>query len=426
MRESYQAILDYIVGLEIVDTHEHLTGLEANRNRETDVLQEYLTHYFNSDLRSAGLSAAALRQVMDHTQPLLARWEIVEPYWEMARHTGYGRSLDLTVQALYGLDGIRRDTLLALNEAFLQTLATPGHYRRVLKDASRIAISLLDAEGPYDPAFFRPVVRLDRFIWPRNLQTVLWVEEEYGARIHSLDDWLAACEATLLRAREQGAVAIKNSDAYVRSLRFEPTPLREAERGIEAMRAVRHMPDWEEKPINVDVAFQDAMFHYILGLAEKHAMPVQIHTGIQEGSGNLLTNSDPQLLNPVFVQYPGINFDIFHIGYPYQHTLSALAKMFPNVYIDMCWAHIISPTASVNALAEWIDSVPVNKISAFGGDYGFVDAVYGHQWLARRNVAQALARKVEEGVFDVARACEIARLLFIENPARLFGLEGLA
>ena len=48
----------------------------------------------------------------------------------------------------------------------------------------------------------------------------------------------------------------------------------------------------------------------------------------------------------------------------------------------MCWAHMISPTASINALIEYLDSVPTNKNSAFGGDYRFVDGVYGHQYLA--------------------------------------------
>ena len=423
MGDRYDAILAYIEGLEIVDTHEHLAGLEISRERHTDVLREYLGAYISGDLRSAGLGAAKLAYATDATQPLVARWETVEPYWELARHTGYGRSLDITVQALYGLDGIRRETIVELNQAFLRTLEAPGHYQRVLKETSRIAVSLLDAEGPWDPAFFRPVARLDRFVMPLSLRTVIEVEEEYGIRVRSLDDWLGACEASLDSAREQGSVAIKNSDAYVRSLDFAFVPLREAERGIEAMRSLRHRPDWYEHPLHVDKAFQDAMFHHVLGLAERREMPVQIHTGIQGGSGNLLTHSDPQLLNPLFVQYPGVKFDVFHIGYPYQHTLSALAKMFPNVYIDMCWAHIISPTASVHALAEWLDAVPVNKISAFGGDYAIVDAVYGHQWLARRNVARALARKVQEGVFDVARACEIARLLFIDNPAELFGLE---
>lgn len=44
--------------------------------------------------------------------------------------------------------------------------------------------------------------------------------------------------------------------------------------------------------------------------------------------------------------------DIFHIGYPYQNVVGALAKMFPNVWIDMCRAHAISPEASVRAIFE--------------------------------------------------------------------------
>ncbi len=77
----------------------------------------------------------------------------------------------------------------------------------------------------------------------------------------------------------------------------------------------------------------------------------------------------------------------------------------------------------MDALAEWIDLVPVNKISAFGGDYLFVDGVCGHQYLARVNVSRALARKVEEFVIDVERAKEIARLLFYENPLKIFKLQ---
>ena len=46
--------------------------------------------------------------------------------------------------------------------------------------------------------------------------------------------------------------------------------------------------------------------------------------------------------------------------------------------------------------------MPASKISAFGGDYCFVDGVYDHQYLARRNVASALAQKVGDGSFDLA------------------------
>jgi hypothetical protein len=96
--------------------------------------------------------------------------------------------------------------------------------------------------------------------------------------------------------------------------------------------------------------------------------------------------------------------------------------MFPNVFIDMCWAHIISPSASIHALEGFLDTVPYNKISAFGGDYIFVDAIYGHLNIARQNVSRVLAQKVTDGKFSVEKAIEIATALFYENPKRIFKL----
>jgi hypothetical protein len=54
-----------------------------------------------------------------------------------------------------------------------------------------------------------------------------------------------------------------------------------------------------------------------------------------------------------------------------------------------------------------------------------VDGVYGHQYLARQNVTRALAQKVIDGSFSLARAKEIASWVFFENPKRIFGLERL-
>jgi uncharacterized protein len=169
--------------------------------------------------------------------------------------------------------------------------------------------------------------------------------------------------------------------------------------------------------------FQDYMMHFVLRLANKRNLTYQFHTGIQAGNGNRISSSDPSLLSNLFLDYPDVDFDIFHIGYPYQHIVSVLAKTFPNVYIDMCWAHIISPNACVHALVEWLDTVPANKISAFGGDSHSVDAVYGHQYIARVNVSKSLAQKVDEGDMDMDAAKHIASLLFYENPLRIFKLQ---
>ena len=421
MKSAFQEIFEYVKELEIIDSHEHLPHREDARDKDTDVLKEYLAHYFNSDLISAGLKPNDFEKVIDHKIPIMERWDIVEPYWENCRYTGYGRALDISVKAIYNIDGISRDTILQLDDAFQKSLK-PGHFKRVLKDMSKIKISLLDANLDCDTCFFRSVYRLDHFIYPLGRDTLKHVERSSGIRINSFDDWLDACEMALDNALKAGAVALKSGLAYNRTLKCQRYTRSQAEACFNEIFKTFNLPEWDTNPMAIGKPLQDYMMHYILRLANKRGLTFQFHTGLQEGNGNIIYNSDPSLLSNLFLEYPDVDFDIFHIGYPYQHILSALAKNFPNVYIDMCWAHIISPAASVNALYEWIDSVPFNKIIAFGGDYMIVDAVYGHQYLARVNVSKALAYKVEEGVFGVDEAKHIAKMLFFDNPKRIFKL----
>jgi len=421
MSRVYEEIFDFIQTLEIIDTHEHLPFKEEAREKPTDVLREYLSQYFKDDLFSSGLSQEEFDRAIDIASPLPERWKIVEPYWEACRYTGYGRALDAAAQGLYGIESITGETLEALDAAFQQSLQ-PGHFRKVLKEKSKIRISLLDSNLECDREFFRSVYRLDHFILPRTGDQVRQVETETGIPICAFEDWLEACERSLDQALEKGAVALKSALAYLRPLAYERVVRADAERAFNEIWNRRHFPDWEPEVFTIGRPLQDFMMHSLLRLANRRSLTVQFHTGLHAGNNNLIRNSDPTLLSNLFMAYPNVRFDLFHIGYPYQNLLSALAKNFPNVTIDMCWAHIISPTASVQALIEWIDSVPINKISAFGGDYGFIDAIYGHQLMARQNVSQALAVKVEAGVFDLDRAKQIARMLFIDNPIRIFNL----
>jgi len=335
--------------------------------------------------------------------------------------------LDISVKALYGVEKICISTIEQLNQAFLESLK-PGHFRKVLKEKSKIKVSLLDSLDSNlecDQSFFRSVYRLDNFIYPKNGAEIKEVERQSDIRICSLDDWLEACKLMLDKALESGAIALKSALAYERTLKYERASKNEAENEFNQIFKAKHLREPANQVFTVGVGenFQNYMMHFILGLANKRNLTFQFHTGLQEGSGNIIYHSDPSLLSNLFLEYPDVDFDIFHIGYPYQQVLSVLAKTFPNVYINMCWAHIISPTASINALAEWIASVPFNKISAFGGDYCFIDAVYGHQYLARVNVSKALARKVKEGVFDLEKAKEISQMLFYQNPLKIFKLE---
>lgn len=423
MRSSYEEIYETICALDIIDTHEHLPYREQDRPRDTDILREYLTHYFSCDLVSAGLPPEKLEYCRDISVPLMRRWELLEPFWNAARHTGYGRSLDIAVSELYGMDRICSDTLEALNADFLQSLQ-PGHFEKVLKKTAKIKISLVDGckgLSNCDARFFRPVFRLDMHRGYAKRGAFRRLSEESGIEIRCFDDWLEVTEREMDRAIADGCVALKIGDAYNRPLLYPKVEMSDARDEF-----LRMFNSKDGELDDFGATFQNFMLHYVLGLAGKRRLTVQIHTGLQEGNGNMLAHSDPLLLNNLFLAYPDVCFDIFHMGYPFEHKLSALAKNFANVHIDMCWAHIISPAACVNAMAEWFDSVPANKISAFGGDYCFIDGVAGHSRMARQNVGKALARKVDEGCFDVDEAKRLAVMLFVGNPSRIFKLKDLA
>jgi predicted TIM-barrel fold metal-dependent hydrolase len=434
MKDTYNEILEYINTLEIIDTHEHLPSKEKDRDMGADVLQEYLSHYFNRDLISAGLPKDDYDRIIDEDMSIGDRWKLVEPFWEASRYTGYGRALDVAAADIYGIEKMDSSNIEELDKRF-QKAKKPGHFKNILKNKCKIKTSLLNVETlaeKYDPReersihcdkeLFSPVYRLRDLIYPDLWSRIEKVEKQSGVRITSFSRWLEASEVLIEKAYSMGAVALKNGLAYLRTLKYERVDWSTAEEEFNRIFTTKHIPDWDERPAPTGKAFQDYMFHYILDIANKKNLIVQIHTGIQEGSGNILSNSNPELLSNLFLEYPDVTFDIFHISYPYQNELTVLAKNFANVFIDMCWAHIVSPNASINALLEWFDTVPLNKVSAFGGDYLFVDGVYGHLKLARQDVAKSLAIKVEQGLFDIEKAKEVAGMLFYDNPKNIFRL----
>lgn len=404
----YESLYQSISTLPVIDTHEHL--ILADMRPDHDVLSDYLSHYMSSDILSSGMPSADFEKVVDTKGDIRERWRLVEPYWNFCRHTGYGRALDIAAEGIYGLSGIHAATIETLNARYLES-RKGDKFRHVLKDLLGITISLNDS--------FPDLVDLDRDIfrgtWQPN-RFIMPIEPISDASIRNLDDWVGQMQRAIDHALSHyGVKILKCAIAYARTLRFEATPYAEARVLFKAALTRRTL---------FPAALQDYMMHAMLAYANTLGLTVQFHTGLLAGNSNTLSNSDPSHMNNLFIAYPNVDFDLFHISYPYQNTLCALAKMFPNVYIDMCWAHIISPSVCVSALSDFLDAVPYNKISAFGGDYMFVDGVYGHLTMSRQNVARTLAEKVERGVFSEDKAVDIARALYFENPLRIFKLEG--
>jgi hypothetical protein len=101
-----------------------------------------------------------------------------------------------------------------------------------------------------------------------------------------------------------------------------------------------------------------------------------------------------------------------------------LGKTFPNVWLNLAWAHVISSELAMRAISEWLDMVPLNKVIAFGGDYGprTVVLTCGHLAMARRNIVRVLAGRIAERQMTEGEARRILRLWFSENPRELYRL----
>ena len=68
----------------------------------------------------------------------------------------------------------------------------------------------------------------------------------------------------------------------------------------------------------------------------------------------------------------------------------------------------------VSALDKWVGLVPVNKIIAFGGDYGALSAecIYGHLFMAKENIARVLGRRVKRRLISMKEAISITEERF--------------
>lgn len=418
-----ERIAQYTATIPLIDTHEHIPD-EATACRQHTSLFSFFDHYVSSDLVSAGMSREALEAMRSPGSGLdpAERWALLEPYLPFAMTTGYGRAMRAYMADLYGIPEITRDTYEELGRRIADA-HKPGWYRHVLKEHAGIALSLVTTwpgqDVAVDQSLFRAMPILDHYAIPGTRAELQALEQEAGAAIQTLAQLMDAQEALLTRHIEKGIAGVKIFLAYRRTLQFERVTQAAAARVFDRiwLSQSQDLTFEDLKPL------QDFMTRRLIALAAERHLPIQIHTGMQEGNGNYLENSRPTLLTNLFMEFPDARFDVFHAGFPYTGEAAVLAKTFPNVYADLCWMHAVSPAVAARILDEWLEVIPANKILAFGGDSNYAEGAYGHACIARRVTADVLARKVEQAYFSEAEAIWIAQRILHKNAAELFNLK---
>lgn len=416
---------EHVSSLPLIDTHEHIPGEETAREAGAQLgLFSFFEHYASSDLVSAGMSREALEKMRDPGNGLAPeeRWALMAPFWPMVRHTGYGAAMREYMAELFGVEELDGSNWAELDRRIRAARQKPGWYREVMHDRANIETALV-IRWPGQPVtvdreLFRAVPILDHYATPSTRADLEALERESGRSIQTLAQLMAAQEAMLDRFTVEGIAAVKIFLAYRRTLQFDVYTRGEASRAFDRI--------WLSQSMDLTFSdlkpLQDFMTRRVVVLAAERGLPVQIHTGLQEGNGNWLENSRPLLLTSLIMDYPDARFDLFHAGYPFTGELTALAKYFPNVCADLCWIPAISPGAAERILDEWIDLIPANKIFAVGGDSNYVEGAFGHCLRARRTVCAVLGGRVAAGTLSLKDAKWLAGRLLGENARDFFRL----
>jgi len=421
-----QRIHDAVFAIRLIDTHEHIMSEKEALASAAD-FSCLFTNYQQSDLISSGVEQDKIYNTLKGKDSSLEeKWSVIKDAWANVRTTAYGRSVLVSAKDLYGIDDLNENTYKELSKR-IQEAHKPRYYEDILKEKAKIDACIIMEYNTTNPrdvvnegnCNFRRFFVYDKycsFFGYNKMRTRL---SNYGKDFISLPQLESLIDSVFNQDIKMGIQGAKFGVAYYRTLKFDEVSRETANAVFEKMKAdPDHVFSFEEaKPL------QDFMFFKLLSLCDKYKLPVQIHTGLQTGSGNDISNANPTGLTKAFFKFPNLKFCLLHAGYPYGGEMAALAKNFPNVYIDMAWSAIISQSYTVRYLQEFIETVPNNKIMAYGGDSQTVEGAYGASILARETVELALTGMVKDGYLTEEEALDVANKVLRENAMSTYNLK---
>jgi len=391
------------------------------------------------DLIAAGLSQDGLATVKGDQATVEQKWRLLRDVWPLARQTAYGRVVQLSLEQFFGetdfADGGAERATDRLREQNV-----PGLYRRVFHDTCRIGAILTQRIGPLEDGedeLFTLVIRPSGMGWVDR--TVVEAEQQRtGGRITTLDDFHQSLRGLIVDQAAKGTVGIKVVDWDFELSEPATFDAAIAGYGVDAYPPLSRptMPVAEaafKRIMNArasGIVTQDhrvvcaATMHFIAELAEELDLVVAVHSGAAWDAWLDFRPYQPLHLVPLLQAHPGTRFDVYHAGLPWCRDMAKIAKIYPNAWVNLTWAHIVSPEMTVSFLDELLDMVPPNKVLGFGGDYGYsVENVYGHLVIARENIARVLARRVDKGLLAFDQAVAVAHGWLWENPIELYRLK---
>lgn len=421
MNGAYQNILEYLNTLPVIDSHEHLPG-EKERLAQNVDFSLLFSHYCRDDLAAAGMTDSQQSRIFDSDATIQEKWLLLEPLLKNTPSSGYMRAAYLAMEKFYGMAALHSLEDAVELTARVKAANRPGLYTHVLQDACGIRRSMNFVEGPVDRQYFNWVKYTGSYTMLGHLNEILSLERAWNKSLPTLQRYVAGMLESLQADVKAGVKGFKISQAYVRPLDFDATTAHDAE--LVYNRLFNESKVWnphalgsaEIKPL------EDYLTRLIVEFAGDNNLLVVIHVGFQTAQYMKLDDARPHRLWEMIRRYRGTRFSMLHGGLPWVEEGAVMARMHPNLTIDMGWMHIMCPEIAVQALKYYFDMVPMNKVLGFGGDYLVVEKVYGHLQIARQNIARALSERVDNGSMPMEQARRWCRKLMHDSANEFYGL----
>ncbi len=425
-RSVRDEIAGAITEMPVINHHEEAWRSFSVEDGPVYDLPHFIYNLFvGGDMAAAGygFGSEALDYLGNPTIPegTEAAWEVIRPYLDKVRNTAYFRYLLKGLQELYGISeqDIFTDHWREASERML--IYSSEHKGKGAELCKQMGVRATILDGKLEADQFAAleagdhqlvhIGRMDAFIHEERglLETI----EMYPTT--DFEEWLGHFESRFRSYLQAGATGFKSGLAYNRRIEYSNPTKDEA-----AMVFKRGLPN---SPLAEKTVYQDYMMNFLCQMCVKSGVPLQIHAGMHAGIGNTLENSKPTLLNELFRRFPDLRVDLFHGGYPWIEQAGLMAKYFPNVYINGCWLTHISPSAFRRALTSWIETVPMSKIFAWGGDHDILEQSYASLILAKDLIVDVLTDLVERNYFDLELALVIAKRILHDNGAEFWELD---
>jgi predicted TIM-barrel fold metal-dependent hydrolase len=121
-------------------------------------------------------------------------------------------------------------------------------------------------------------------------------------------------------------------------------------------------------------------------------------------------------------RHPGTRFLLMHLAYPWSRDLLGMAFVYRNIWIDLTWSWLLSPSHFKLALHEAIEILPDEGRIMLGGDNWHVEETVGTMQSFRSLLIEVLDEKVSNGYLQAEQALQLGQKILSYNAKAFFRL----